>query len=225
MRNVTYKIRYVSHEPRATSHGTRIKSGFTLVEMLVVIAIVAVLATMVIGIAVHIESRKDQRRARRTLVLLSTALAQFHDYDFDYKGPYSAFDFPLDCNDFLVVDIENTLKNALGAGGVQISGAHDPNYSSNEVMYLLLSTVPTSRETLDKIDKKLIVSSGATITIDGRVYPLLRVIDPWGKELRYDYYNEKTVPPDPKTKRTFPVITSAGPDKEFGTDDDITSRD
>ncbi len=199
------------------------KIGFTLVEMVVVIAIVAVLATMVIGIAAHIDSKKDQKRARRTIVLLSTALGQFHDYGFSYKHhDYTAFTFPLDCNDFDAVKIAETLEGALGADDVQISGAHNPDYSGNEVMYLLLSMVPASRATLEKIDKKLIVSSGATITIGEREYPLLIVMDPWDKALRYDYYDEDTL--DPADARTFPLITSAGPDRLFGTDDDITNR-
>ncbi len=199
------------------------KRGFTLVEMLVVIAIVAALATMIVGVAARIESREKEKRCKNTLALLTTALAQFHDYGFSYEGPYSAFGFPLDCNDFGEVKIAETLEVALGtAAPVEITFivAHDPNYSSNEVMYLLLSMVPASRATLDKIDKKLITSDGATITIDGRVYPLLRVIDPWGEALRYDYYDEDY----PGDKRTFPLVTSAGPDKKFGTDDDITSR-
>jgi len=205
------------------------KTGFTLVEMVVVIAIVAVLATMVVGIAAHIDSKKDQKRARRTIVLLSTALGQFHDYDFDYNkdSDYTAFGFPLDCNDFSADDIEETLEDALGleAGEVQISGAHDPNYSGNEVMYLLLSMVPASRETLEKIDKKLIASRGATITIGEREYPLLRVIDPWDMALAYDYYNEWGTPTEQvDSKRSFPLVTSAGPDRLFGTGDDITNR-
>jgi len=204
------------------------KSGFTLVEMVVVIAIVAVLATMVVGIAAHIDSKKDQKRARRTIVLLNTALGQFHDYGFGYRDLYSAFGFPLDCTGFDEVQIAETLGVALGTGvgSVVISDANaiNPNYSGNEVMYLLLSMVPASRETLEKIDKKLIVSSGATITIGEREYPLLRVLDPWGTTLRYDYYDESIPPPDPDEAKTFPVITSAGPDKKFGTDDDITNR-
>ena len=211
------------------------KTGFTLVEMVVVIAIVAVLATMVVGIAAHIDSKKDQKRARRTIVLLSTALGQFHDYGFDYKHPdYSAFGFPLDCNDFSPGELESALKDALGYGDVQIIGAVDANDSGNEVMYLLLSMVPASRKTLDKIDRKLITNLGfdrqpMEITMgsgeDAKRHPLLRVTDPWGTTLRYDYYDEKTgPPPDPKTKKTFPVIISAGPDRLFGTDDDITNR-
>ncbi len=203
------------------------KTGFTLIEMLVVIAIVAALATMIVGVASRIESREKEKRCKNILALLTTALAQFHEYDFVYKDPdYTAFNFPLDCNDFDAGQIKDTLEAALGADDVQISGAHDPDYSSNEVMYLLLSMVPASRATLNKIDRKLVASSDATITIDERAYPLLRVIDPWDTTLRYDYYDEsKTGVERDKSKRTFPLVISAGPDREFGTDDDITSRD
>jgi len=200
------------------------KGGFTLVEMLVVIAIVAALATLIVGVAARIETREKEKRCKNTLALLTTALAQFHEYGFIYKdSDYIAFKFPLDCNDFGAGQIIDTLEAALGtgAGSIVITGAHDPDYSSNEVMYLLLSMVPASRQTLDKIDKKLIAPSDVTITINGKGYPLLRVIDPWGKALRYDYYDDKDHPED---KRTFPLVISAGPDKEFGTDDDITSR-
>jgi hypothetical protein len=44
---------------------------------------------------------------------------------------------------------------------------------------------------------------------------LARFIDPWGMSLRYTY-----VP----AADTFPKVTSAGPDKEFGTADDILSQ-
>jgi hypothetical protein len=71
-----------------------------------------------------------------------------------------------------------------------------------------------------------------TVTVGGKSYPLFRVIDPWGETLRYDYYDEKPPPHSQsdiddmeKSRKTFPVITSAGPDKEFDSADDITSRD
>ena len=217
----------------------RTKTGFTLVEMLVVVAIVAILASMVIGIASRLENREKEKHCRSTLALLTTAIAQFHEYGFNYKGNFTGFNFPLDFNGFDRGPIEGTLKNELGARFVQISGdAPDPNYSSNEVMYLLLNMVPASRQTLEKIDGKLVTNLGLggkpmQITITGysepgigKVYPLFRVLDPWGVALRYDYYDEVPPPviPDPKTKKNFPIVTSAGPDKKFGTSDDITNR-
>ena len=65
-----------------------------------------------------------------------------------------------------------------------------------------------------------------TITIaGGDPWPLFRVVDSWGKTLRYDYYDEtKTKQDKLDSRRNFPVITSAGADGEFNTDDDITSR-
>jgi prepilin-type N-terminal cleavage/methylation domain-containing protein len=228
------------------------KCCFTLVEMLVVVAIVAILTTMVIGIASRIENREKEKHCRSSLALLTTALAQFHEYGFNYKNPnYSAFNFPLDCNDFPTADVEGRLKVALGAWRVQIyagTGAHDPNYSGDEVMYLLLSMVPASRQTLGKIDGKLVTNlldgQPMKITIfgseadSGKVYPLFRVVDPWGTALRYDCYQDwddyhidhpgstwgAYIAYIKDNRRHFPLVTSAGPDKKFDTDDDIRSR-
>jgi hypothetical protein len=55
----------------------------------------------------------------------------------------------------------------------------------------------------------------------------MRFIDPWGKSLHYDYYEDtilNALTPDPAKKKTFPVVTSAGADKRFGTNDDIINR-
>jgi type II secretory pathway pseudopilin PulG len=195
--------------------------------MLVVVAIVAILTTMVIGIASRIENREKEKHCRSSLALLTTALAQFHEYGFDYKGNYTEFAFPLDCNGFGGIPIRGTLGDALGVGSERVI-FNDPNasYAGDEVMYLLLNMVPSSQETLAKIDRKLIAVRNGTITIDTRVYPLLRIIDPWGIALRYDYYDEWETDVDKrnKSKRNFPLVISAGPDKSFGTDDDITSR-
>jgi prepilin-type N-terminal cleavage/methylation domain-containing protein len=214
------------------------KYGVTLVEMLIVVAIIALLTTMVIGIAARIDNQSKERALKNTFALLESALDQFHDYEYNYPPPYSDFDFPLDCNDYSFsnppnFDVRTTLINALGAANVSItSGTHNPAYSGSEVLYFFLNRVPESRKTLGKIDSSLITNRDSNkqdlnITIafpDGssKGYPLLRIIDPWGTTLRYDYYNEVTL--DLDSKRTFPVITSAGPDRDFNTPDDITSR-
>jgi prepilin-type N-terminal cleavage/methylation domain-containing protein len=203
------------------------KTGVTLVEILIVVAIIAILVTMVIGIATRVDTQGKEQLTKNTIALLDAALGEFGDYGYRYSDSnYADFKFPLDCNNFNTSDFETKLGWTVGG-----LGTHDVNYSGSEALYFFLSRVPDCRQTLDKIDKSLITNKGSngadmTITIDGKGYPLLRIIDPWRETLRYDYYNEKGSPTEKKeSKKTFPVITSAGPDKEFGSADDITSRD
>ena len=206
------------------------KTGVTLIEMLIVVGIIAILVSMVVGIAGRIQFQGNEQLTESTFALLNAALGQFRDYGYNYKdSDYTDFDFPLDCNDFPKDRLATDLEKALGVNVTIDATGHDPNYSGSEVLYFFLSRVPESRKTLDKIDGSLITNEGSnkqdmTITVGGRKYPLLRIIDPWGKTLRYDYYDETVVPPDPDEKRTFPLITSVGPDGKFGNDDDITSR-
>jgi hypothetical protein len=117
------------------------------------------------------------------------------------------------------------LTGKISIGG----GTHDPNFSGSEALYFFLSKVPDSRKTLEKIDSSLITSKDKnkqdmTITVDTKVYPFSRIIDPWGQTIRYDYYDEDDLAKIKESKKVFPVITSAGQDGEFGTDDDITNR-
>ena len=232
------------------------KYGLSLVEMLIVIGVIALLASMVIGVVSHIDNQAKEKLTKSTLAILGAALEHFHDYEYTYQNQiYAEFDFPLDCNDYYFLndppgDLRITLISSLGATDVQIySGVHDPAYSGSEMLYFFLSQVPSIRKTLDKIDSSLITnldSNGQPVNIaitfppsdNIKSYSLLRIIDPWGTTLRYDYYMDwvdyKAIYPGASwddyigfidsNKRTFPVITSAGPDRYFGTDDDITNK-
>lgn len=211
----------------------RSKTALTLVEMLIVVAIVVVLTTMVIGLAGRINDQSNEQLTKNTIGIITAALRQFRDYKYRYEDPiYSGFDFPLDCNDFPQPAVGMTLGNALGATVAISGGTHDIRYSGSEALYFLLTQVPECRKTLDKIDESLLTNLGSnkqprdiSVTFSGgvpKVYPLLRVIDPWGTTLKYDYYDEVTL--NPRSKRVFPVITSAGPDRKFGNTDDISSR-
>jgi len=215
----------------------RFKTGFTLVEMLIVIGIIAVLASMVIGIASRIGTQAKEQLAENTFELINAALGQFHDYGYNYKdSDYDGFDFPLDCNGFSESDLKDELEKALDVTVVIGGGVHDANYSGSEALYFFLSRVPECRQTLEKIDGSLMTDKGSdkqpiNITIyfggEARVYQLLRLVDPWGRTLRYSYYendHEDSDEPDIGERRNFPLITSAGPDGVFGTRDDITNR-
>jgi len=213
------------------------KTGVTLVEILVVVAIIAILVTMVIGVAARIDTQGKEQLTENTIALLTAALSQFGDYGYTYSAPSDAnFKFPLDCNGFDTGDFVAELGWTVGG-----AGTHDANYSGSEAMYFFLSRVPESRQILDKIDKKLVTNLGLNgspmeITVgsgvDAKVYLLFRVIDPWGETLRYSYYrnirreSSPSSEPEKGSPRTFPLITSAGPDGDFNTvGDNITNRD
>jgi len=215
------------------------KYGLTLIEMLIVVGIIALLTAMIVGIARRIDNQSKERLAENTIAIINTALGQFKDYGYDYNDvDYRGFVFPLDCSGFNPVGpggLIETLQIATGtanpADGINPLGSHLNEYSGCEVMYFLLSQIPECKTTLDKIDKSLTTSKGSNnqnmnITVGGQIYPLLRIIDPWGTTLRYDYYDETaaTLSKMIDSRRTFPVVISAGPDKVFNTIDDIRSR-
>lgn len=223
------------------------KIGITLIEMLVVVAIIVMLASITISVATRVDNQAKERLIENTFTLLNTALQQFSDYkfqynkdDLDYPGGqaernfYVGLDFPIDCNGFSEAGLQAELAKVLNKTVVinPVGAAvHAPNYSSGEAFYLFLSRVPECRKTLDKIDASLITNldfakQPINIDIDGRFYPLLRVIDPWGRALYYDYYNEGalTLLDMELSKRNFPLLISAGPDRIFGTFDDMANK-
>lgn len=218
-----------------------IKSGFTLIEMLLVVAIIAVLVAMVVGLAKRIDDQGKERLCRDTLDLIGNALEQFRDFGYEYRDNglyasnaerefYLSLKFPIDCNGYVPLAIETEIRK-VASPAVIAAIAHMLEYSGIEVMYFFLSEVPDCRTTLDKVDKSLKIDLDnnkvqMTININGRIRPLTRIIDPWGKSLRYDYYNEleNNFLLRQDTKKTFPIITSAGPDGKFDTVDDIINR-
>jgi len=239
------------------------KCGFTLVEMLLVIAIIVLLVGMVAGIAKRLDDQGKERLCRNELALIDTALEQFRDFGYRYQLEFYGLEFPLDCNAFDAYNadwhfsLQDTLNNAIYPTTAPLTTVvispsaippYDPNYSGSAALYFILSQVPECRTTLGKIDKSLLTNIGSdktseiTITITTptitKVLPLTRFIDPWGKSLRYDYYAEyndyyletgKPWTPDyinyiNANKLSFPIVTSAGPDRNFDTADDIINR-
>jgi type II secretory pathway pseudopilin PulG len=215
--------------------------GFTILEMLVVVAVIVILVSMVITLTSRFEDRGNERVIKSTFAMLDAALGEFADYGYDYKHDdedYANLSFPLDCNDFLRVDFEDAVEDALGLGDtdVVINREYDPNYSGSAAMYFFLSQVPDCREVLDRIDVSLVTNEDKSgnplqIVVDGQSYPLNRIIDPWGETIRYSYYRNKEVETSPTSEpemenpRTFPLLTSAGPDGQFDTPDDIKSNE
>jgi prepilin-type N-terminal cleavage/methylation domain-containing protein len=143
----------------------RCNNGLSLIEMLIAVAVIALLATMAIGIASRIESQTKEKALKGVFASLEGALQEYRDF---------TGDFP-------------------------IGGLYDE-----------LRSVPASREILDRMEGSVM---GDKLTV-GQGRPARAIYDPWGMPLIYEY----------RPGDTFPKLTSAGPDKEFRTADDISNR-
>jgi len=58
----------------------RYKHGLSLVEMLIVIGVIALLATMVIGVASRIDNQSKEKGVESTFALLEGALEEYREY-------------------------------------------------------------------------------------------------------------------------------------------------
>jgi len=152
------------------------KHGLTLVEILAVVAIIALLASIVIGVAAFIDNQSKERCLESTFALLECALQEYCEYT--GKFPEQP---------------EKNFSNAL---------VH------SEYLYNELTLIPESRKILQKISNSLLKNKYGTADTPAEIY------DPWGMALDYRY-----VPGD-----NFPELVSTGPDKIFGTADDINNR-
>ena len=158
----------------------RNKYGFTLIEMLVVVALIAILASMIIGVASHLDARAKKNGVESTLLLLDGALEEYRQF-----------------KDGFPEQLERNFANA---------AAH------SEYLYSELYSVPDSASILEKINNSLIENKyGAAGTPLGTAP---EIYDPWGTVLDYRY----------EPGENFPEMTSAGPDRRFGTGDDISNK-
>jgi prepilin-type N-terminal cleavage/methylation domain-containing protein len=216
------------------------KKAFTLIEMLVVVAVLAILVTIVISVASRIDTQGKINSTQGTIAILNKALSEFNDYGFTYAAgsQYANLRFPIDCNNgsngFSKTNTETALQNSMpDVTNVTINLnaglTYDIRWSGTIAMYFLLDQIPQCRQTLEKLDAKSIVSAGTIDVTSGGVvttYPLIYIVDAWSRPLGYKYYNfvgtGTTI--DNATIKTFPVLTSAGPDGIFDTSDDVKSR-
>jgi len=156
----------------------RHKGGFTLVEMLVVVGIIAMLAGIVTVVTLRVDSQSKENALANIFGVIKGALREY----FEFTGGFPA-------------QPERNSANA---------AAH------MELMYKELDRVPASREILKGVN--------GTLIKDYKKQPdVPKICDPWGTVLDYVY--------TPGNKGdNFPELISAGPDRKFGTGDDISSR-
>jgi prepilin-type N-terminal cleavage/methylation domain-containing protein len=190
------------------------KTGLTLAEILVAITIIAILAAGLYSVSNYIEKQAQAKLTESTIEILSTAIEQYHDF-------YGRFPFQADKNYG-----EPNLKTDVNGNVVNKSGASLPDYNdiyaSSEALYYFLNKFPAGKEIVGSLRSSLLTNKDyknteyfIKLNVDGKVYPLIHIIDSWAYPLRYTC----------EDSNNFPLIESAGPDKDFNTPaDNISSK-
>jgi type II secretory pathway pseudopilin PulG len=184
------------------------QSAFSLLELLVVMATILLLAGALLGVGKYITTRASADLTESELEVIATALQQYYD---------DMGDFPPETvtqADFETALMGQTITFTSGSG---IPDGVDGWRSA--ALFYFLDRNPNSRKIIEALTDSLISSknaAGVPIKITIGANPAIdfpRFVDAWGTSIRYEY----------ATGMVFPVLTSAGPDKTFGTADDIQS--
>lgn len=213
------------------------QSGFSLLEMVVVVATILILAGALLGVGKYIKIRAEIDLTKSELEVLVTALQQ-------YYTDWEAFPFVTDIDDdgdsftdensngiFDDADTpdydETVLEDPVaGLNGTVAPGDAIDNLdiaaASSAAMFYFLDKNPNSRKIVDALTGSLVTNKDAsgttaiefTFNVTHETISLPRFVDAWGNSLRYEYL--------PGT--AFPIVTSAGPDGVMDTPDDVSSQ-
>ncbi len=194
------------------------KKGFSITEILVVIAILAILVTLVLGAGKRLKAQAEEKLAKSTIGVLVAAIEHYYDYHGNFPVIADAsYDEAQ-----LFADLTADLGAAVALLG---SGVHLDEYSSSEALFYFLDKNPDCRSIVEAIGITQMTCKDAVgvnliVEVDDGSgnplpeLPLIRFIDPWGNAFRYEY----------AAGDTFPVITSGGPDGDIdGTPEDNVS--
>lgn len=186
---------------------TRRQFGMTLTEVLVSLVVLLILISAAARLGQYVKTRSAVQLADSLLSVIDTAMQLYYE---DYQA------FPPQVH----AASEAGFEAATGTSITVVNGAVSADYWSSAALYWMLNRSPHSRDIIAAVSSRLVSAEDAAarpIVIqlaDGERKNLLRFVDPWGMSLRYEY-----VPSD-----HFPRLRSAGPDGQFGTEDDIENR-
>ena len=197
--------------------------AFSTVEILVTVAILAILAGILLGFGRGIRTQAEDKLAQSTIDVIVTALEQYYDFHGDF--PFVAQPYvEVPPSGYGQAALQATIEqdNGLALGSSTITGAHEDEYSSSEALFYFLNKLPASRRIIDVITDTQITnkgSDGGPLKIEAPTgsFPidLIRFIDPWGMAFRYTY----------TAGDNFPLIESGGADRDLATmGDNITSQ-
>jgi prepilin-type N-terminal cleavage/methylation domain-containing protein len=200
------------------------KNGLTIMEILVAVVIMAILAAGLYFAGSYVDTQAKIKLTESTIETLAAAIDEYHDfygkYPFEADETYGGSELKANNSNGLDGDVTNKAGTPLPAAD------YNDVYASSEAMYHFLNKCPGSKKIVNSINISLITNKDNKnreyffrFGSDVQVYPLRHIIDSWKTPLRYTYV-KNTIRQD-----SFPVITSAGPDKNFGDTDPNKARD
>jgi prepilin-type N-terminal cleavage/methylation domain-containing protein len=196
------------------------QKAFTLIEVVLTMAIILILIAAMMTGSKYLKVQAERQLTQSAIEVIVTALEQYYEQTDPKQFPPQ-------------VNSQAELELAL-AKTITIIGTHPvPDafpltddtgtvYWRSETALYFLDRVPQSKAILDGLAERMLSNkdlTGTNLKLEipagsGMIYDWVRFVDAWGTSLDYKYG-----PGD-----SFPVITSAGPDKTFGTEDDLSSR-
>ncbi len=207
----------------------------TLTEVLVALVVVLILISATFRLGRYVTTRSQVQLTQSMLGVIETALEQYYSDvgAFPFYSPDSPDNRP---NVYLEDDLEVHISDAnFGVDVAVVSGNLDNELDGRDMpisgassagLYYFLDRHPNSRGMVGAISNMLITNRDANDTplmifiageqrdIAGEQRDLVRFVDPWGTSLWYRYADGWA----------FPQVISAGPDRVFGTDDDIKNN-
>lgn len=193
------------------------KNAFTLIEVLITLAIIMILVGALAGTGQYLRTRAGIQLTQSTIQIIDAALEQYHEQYrvFPFKNrdengdavadPYTVEHFEADLTAKITAGI-STKKNQDG----QIVW----NAASSAALYYFLNRCGDSKAILDTLSDRMITGQQVKMVIGGVTYDVPWFIDAWGESLQYEYLDHYP----------YPKIMSAGPDKLFGTSDDLSNQ-
>lgn len=158
--------------PTKISQSAR-KQGFTLVELLLVIAVILILASITFGISRGVQNAQARAKAKAEMATISQALGQF-------KSRYGDYPWHQDRN------ADNTENNKLmlyALTGRLVLADPFPNVAPDEIKAIEV----TDEDEIEKNPKFLDDTKFSTTIVDDETESLL---DPWGNPYYYLYKND-----------------------------------
>ena len=201
----------------------KMRRGFTLIEILTVLAVIAILVTMTIGIGLTVDTAIKKSKTETAIKLLVAGLEQYHDFWGEFPLIYKNVTNDYVDENYLLADLVEDVNDSSSnlAASLDGDGTHDDKFASIQGLYFCLNKTPNCRNAIGKLDNSLVSNQnpqGRFLKIDNnvRIYELFYVNDSWKMPLRYTYDSDND---------SFPMIESAGPDKIFGDGTGVTPGD